>query len=124
MYRERGPDGCKSEVTVVERKQRVIDVLDKHLERSSPSTSRAIDWKDKSAAHSVLVGKTPPDRRESDRLKNNRSDGSALLSSLAGSIYIFVVAVSDCYSFSPSLVMLFGLMTSCVLDFVSKTAVV
>lgn len=73
MYRERGSGGSKSEVTVVDRKQRINDALDKHLERSSPSTSRALNGKDKSA-HSVLMGKAPADHRDSARLKTNCSD--------------------------------------------------
>ncbi|KAK4795969.1 hypothetical protein SAY86_028295 [Trapa natans] len=73
MYRERGPDGCKPEVAVVDRKERIGNVLDKHLERSSPSTSRAVNCKEKSTAHSLLDRKAPPDRRESAYLKNNLS---------------------------------------------------
>ncbi|PKI53531.1 hypothetical protein CRG98_026076 [Punica granatum] len=73
MYRDRGPGGSKSEVGVVDRKQRINDALDKHLERSSPSTSRVINGKDKSA-HSVLLGKAPSDHRDSARLKTNCSD--------------------------------------------------
>ncbi|XP_021646018.2 casein kinase II subunit beta-1 isoform X4 [Hevea brasiliensis] len=70
MYRERGIGGSKTEVGLVDRK-RINDALDKHLERSSPSTSRAIN-KDVSS-QSRLMGKQPPDRK--DLLsKNNSSD--------------------------------------------------
>lgn len=74
MYRERG---FKSEVSSVDRK-RINDALDKQLERSSPSTSRAvgINGRDKQ----VLMGKTtpPPDQRDSrpaSLSKTNCSDG-------------------------------------------------
>ncbi|KAI9087066.1 hypothetical protein K1719_031027 [Acacia pycnantha] len=62
MYRDRGAVGSKSEVSSVDRK-RINDVLDKQLERSSPSTSRTINGKDRSAT-SVLTGKPPPDHRD------------------------------------------------------------
>ena len=78
MYRERG---FKAEVSSVDRK-RINDALDKQLERSSPSTSRAvgINGRDKQA-QSVLMGKamtTPPDQRDSRSAslsKTNCSDG-------------------------------------------------
>ncbi|XP_062073838.1 casein kinase II subunit beta-1-like isoform X2 [Humulus lupulus] len=64
MYRERG---FKPEVSSVDRK-RINDALDKQLERSSPSTSRAvvINGRDKQPL-SMLVGKTaaPSDQRDS-----------------------------------------------------------
>ncbi|KAF7810037.1 casein kinase II subunit beta-1-like [Senna tora] len=63
MYRERGGVvGSKSEVSSVDRK-RINDVLDKQLERSSPSTSRAINGKERSS-QSVLTGKPPHDHRD------------------------------------------------------------
>ncbi|XP_015870945.1 casein kinase II subunit beta-2 isoform X2 [Ziziphus jujuba] len=78
MYRERGLGGAKSEMGSVDRK-RINDALDKQLERSSPSTSRAvaINGRDKTAAQSVLMGKTPPDQRDSrsaSLAKANASD--------------------------------------------------
>lgn len=79
MYKERSGGGVpKSEVVVggADRKQRINinDVLDKHLlERSSPSTSRVINGKDKSP-HTVILGKAPSDHRDSARFKAN-SDG-------------------------------------------------
>ncbi|GLT34674.1 hypothetical protein SLA2020_091770 [Shorea laevis] len=62
-HRERGLGGSKAEVGTVDRK-RINEALDKQLERSSPSTSRAINGKDKSV-HSILAGKLPPDHRDS-----------------------------------------------------------
>ncbi|GKV10760.1 hypothetical protein SLEP1_g22080 [Rubroshorea leprosula] len=62
-HRERGVGGSKAEVGTVDRK-RINEALDKQLERSSPSTSRAINGKDKSV-HSILTGKLPPDHRDS-----------------------------------------------------------
>ncbi|KAF2308358.1 hypothetical protein GH714_000249 [Hevea brasiliensis] len=70
MYRERRIGGSKTEVGLVDRK-RINDALDKHLERSSPSTSRAIN-KDVSS-QSRLMGKQPPDRKD-PLSKNNSSD--------------------------------------------------
>nr|KJB21026.1 hypothetical protein B456_003G178900 [Gossypium raimondii] len=60
MYRgERAAGGSKGEVGSVDRK-RINEALDKQLERSSPSTSRAINGKDKSL-QSLQMGKHPPD---------------------------------------------------------------
>ncbi|TYG91195.1 hypothetical protein ES288_A12G242600v1 [Gossypium darwinii] len=66
MYRgERAAGGSKGEVGSVDRK-RINETLDKQLERSSPSTLRAINGKDKSAnAH--LMGKHPPDHHRDSR---------------------------------------------------------
>ncbi|PSS11594.1 Casein kinase II subunit beta-4 isoform 2 [Actinidia chinensis var. chinensis] len=67
MYRERGGGGSRSEIGQVDRK-RINDALDKHLERSSPSTSRALNGKDKDrlSAQSILTaGKLPHDHRDS-----------------------------------------------------------
>ncbi|XP_058778158.1 casein kinase II subunit beta-1-like isoform X2 [Vicia villosa] len=52
MYR--GGVGSKAEVASVDRK-RINDVLDKQLERSSPSTSRTINGKDRSSSSSLLT---------------------------------------------------------------------
>ncbi|CAN6579598.1 unnamed protein product [Malus baccata var. baccata] len=80
MYRERGLGGSKATEVVgpaADRKQRINDALDKQLERSSPSTSRAINGKDKPL---IMGGKQPPsDRRDSrsasaSLTKNNCSD--------------------------------------------------
>ncbi|XVE57532.1 hypothetical protein DITRI_Ditri04bG0098100 [Diplodiscus trichospermus] len=77
MYRgERVAGGSKGEVGSVDRK-RINEALDKQLERSSPSTSRAINGKDKSA-HSLLAGKHPSDHYRDSRSvslpKGNASD--------------------------------------------------
>ncbi|OMO70104.1 Casein kinase II, regulatory subunit [Corchorus capsularis] len=77
MYRgERPGGGSKGEVGSVDRK-RINEALDKQLERSSPSTSRAINGKDKSA-HSLLMGKHQPDHHRDSRSvslpKANASD--------------------------------------------------
>ncbi|XWS49642.1 hypothetical protein CRYUN_Cryun12cG0020800 [Craigia yunnanensis] len=77
MYRgERAAGGSKGEVGPVDRR-RINEALDKQLERSSPSTSRAINGKDKSV-HSLLVGKHPLDHHRDSRSislpKANASD--------------------------------------------------
>ncbi|XWS62067.1 hypothetical protein CRYUN_Cryun07bG0179100 [Craigia yunnanensis] len=66
MYRgERAAGGSKRVVGSVDRK-RINEALDKQLERSSPSTSRAINGKDKSA-HSLIMGKHPLDHHRDSR---------------------------------------------------------
>lgn len=66
MYRgERAAGGSKGEVGSVDRK-RINEALDKQLERSSPSTSRAINGKDKSS-QSLQMGKHPPDNYRDSR---------------------------------------------------------
>ena len=84
MYRgERAAGGFKGEVGSVDRK-RINEALDKQLERSSPSASRAINGKDKSA-HSLLIGKHPPDHHRDSRSvslpKANASDGIDIITS-------------------------------------------
>ncbi|KAJ0105201.1 casein kinase II subunit beta-1-like isoform X2 [Pistacia vera] len=74
MYKER-VGGSKSEVVGSVDRKRINDALDKQLERSSPSTSRAtINGKDLS----VLMGKHPADHHRDARAasltKNNASD--------------------------------------------------
>ncbi|KAI9087030.1 hypothetical protein K1719_030991 [Acacia pycnantha] len=65
MYRvQGGVVGSKSEVGSVDRK-RINDVLDKQLERSSPSTSRAIRAKDRSSEQLLFPSKLPSDPRDS-----------------------------------------------------------
>ncbi|XP_024030636.1 casein kinase II subunit beta-2 [Morus notabilis] len=65
MYRER-VGGSKTEVGPVDRK-RINEALDKQLERSSPSTSRAagINGRDSKQTQAVLMGKAQPDQRDS-----------------------------------------------------------
>ncbi|KAL2892605.1 putative casein kinase II subunit beta-4 [Bienertia sinuspersici] len=81
MHRERGNFGGgsskSSEIASIDRK-RINDVLDKHLERTSPSTSRGFSSnpKDKDfrvSASSNSVGKMPPDYSALNNNKN-RSD--------------------------------------------------
>eukprot|EP00257_Ricinus_communis_P015730 XP_015573699.1 casein kinase II subunit beta-1 isoform X8 [Ricinus communis] len=78
MYRERGISGSKMEV-VVDRK-RINDALDKHIERSSPSTSTLIKGKD---YKSFLVGKQhqqqsqPSDFNDDPFSKNNNNNNNA-----------------------------------------------
>ncbi|KAK3434682.1 putative casein kinase II subunit beta-4 [Eucalyptus grandis] len=88
MYKDRGGGGggvsSKSEVVVgvgggADRKQRINihEVLDKHLlERSSPSTSRVVNGKDKPSPHAVILGKAPSDHRDSARFKANSDEES------------------------------------------------
>ncbi|KAJ0112765.1 hypothetical protein Patl1_00055 [Pistacia atlantica] len=67
MYRDRG-GGAKSEIVggSLDRK-RINDALDKHLEKSSPSTSRALSSKDKDrlSVPSTSTGKSQLDHRDS-----------------------------------------------------------
>ena len=67
MHRERGvAAGSKAEMASIDRK-RINDALDKHLERSSPSTSKGLNGKDKDrvSAQSTLIGKPPPHQNDS-----------------------------------------------------------
>ncbi|RWW23725.1 hypothetical protein BHE74_00023627 [Ensete ventricosum] len=63
MYRERGGCGSKVEIGAVDRK-RINDALDKHLEKSSPSTSRFLNGKEKDrlSVLSTSSGKQPEHR--------------------------------------------------------------
>ncbi|XP_027359766.1 casein kinase II subunit beta-1-like isoform X5 [Abrus precatorius] len=70
MYRERVGVGSKSEVASVDRK-RINDVLDKQLERSSPSTSRAINGKDRSSSSLLSANK---DHRDSRSTSESETD--------------------------------------------------
>ncbi|KAL2902852.1 Casein kinase II subunit beta-1 [Bienertia sinuspersici] len=78
MYKDRG---SKAEMGAVDRK-RINDALDKHLERSSPSTSKGLNGKDKDrlSAQSIISansGKQPSDQRDSRSValsKNRCSD--------------------------------------------------
>lgn len=68
MYRERGIGGSKAEAATGVDRRRINEALDKQLERSSPSTSRTggggINGRDKQLK-AVLLGKAPPDQRDS-----------------------------------------------------------
>lgn len=77
MYREQGGVGSKAEVASVDRK-RINDVLDKQLERSSPSTSRTINGgKDRSSSSSLLTVKDHRDPRSNTLSKNASDDALA-----------------------------------------------
>ncbi|KAH9733522.1 hypothetical protein WN944_017816 [Citrus x changshan-huyou] len=68
MYRDRGGGASKSEIVAgpLDRK-RINDALDKHLEKTSPSTSRALSSKDKErlSVPSTSAGKSQLDHRDS-----------------------------------------------------------
>lgn len=71
MYRDRGSVGSKSEIASLDRK-RINDALDKHLEKSSPSTSKGGGGgkeKDNNRlsipSSSSLKQQQPPDHRDS-----------------------------------------------------------
>ncbi|WOL06116.1 casein kinase II subunit beta-4 [Canna indica] len=72
MYRDKGGNGSKVDTGAVDRK-RINDALDKHLEKSSPSTSRGLIGKDKERLlmPSAASGKQPDHRPLS---KNKCSD--------------------------------------------------
>ncbi|KAF5935757.1 hypothetical protein HYC85_026886 [Camellia sinensis] len=71
MYRDRGGGGSRSEMGPVDRK-RINDALDKHLERSSPSTSRSFNAKDKDR----LSAQPTPDHRDSRSASLPENKGS------------------------------------------------
>ncbi|CAM8885330.1 unnamed protein product [Rhodiola kirilowii] len=73
MQRDRGIGGSKLEIGVVDRR-RIDDVLDKHLQRVSPSSSKGGKDKEKmssvgAGAESLLIGKQVVDQKDS-LLKN------------------------------------------------------
>ncbi|RRT33972.1 hypothetical protein B296_00056403, partial [Ensete ventricosum] len=80
MYRDRGLSGPKAETGAVGRK-RISDALDKHLEKTSPSTSRGLNSKAMDWFHvpPTSVGKQPEHRehRSAAPSKNKCSDGTA-----------------------------------------------
>ncbi|XP_073102373.1 casein kinase II subunit beta-1 isoform X2 [Elaeis guineensis] len=78
MYRDRGARGSKSEIGPLDRK-RINDALDKHLEKSSPSTSRGLNGREKErlSVLSTSAGKQPDhhrDQRSAPLSKNKCSD--------------------------------------------------
>lgn len=86
MYRDRGSGGSRPEMGQVDRK-RINAALDKHLERSSPSTSRALigKEKDRSSAQSMSTGgKPPPDLVETKR-SDEESETDSEESDVSGS---------------------------------------
>lgn len=79
-HRDRGGGSSKSELVggPFDRK-RLNDALDKHLEKSSPSTSRGFNRKDKerSSVPSTSTGKSQLDHRDSRSapLSKGKCDG-------------------------------------------------
>ncbi|CAJ1928779.1 unnamed protein product [Sphenostylis stenocarpa] len=99
MYRERGGVGSKSEVTSADRK-RINDVLDKQLERSSPSTSRAatINGKDRSSSSSLLAA--AKDSRSTSvtapiSKNSNASDGSRFLPLSRSDLFLLPISPTE-----------------------------
>jgi len=86
MYKDRLSKGEMGTTTTVDRK-RINEALDKHLERSSPSTSRGLNGKDKDRVSTQSIisgssGKQPSDQRDSRSVslpKNRCSDGKFIL---------------------------------------------
>lgn len=82
MYRDRGLGGgmsaAKAEIGTVDRK-RINDALDKHLEKSSPSTSRGVNGKEKErpSVPSTSAGKQHD--HPAGLSKNKCSDGELFL---------------------------------------------
>ncbi|KAI5417693.1 casein kinase 2 regulatory subunit [Lathyrus oleraceus] len=76
MYKERGFSASKSE-----DRKRINDVLDKQLERSSPSTSRPIN------------GKTNKDRENNNTIKDPRSASVSKTSNI--SVYVYALAAEE-----------------------------
>lgn len=74
MHRERTGVASRSEIRSQDRK-RINDALDKHLEKSSPSTSKALSKdKDKMSMASSSIGKQPDHRDQRNLAKNKLSD--------------------------------------------------
>ncbi|KAH8521386.1 hypothetical protein H0E87_002434 [Populus deltoides] len=73
MYRERGIGVSKTDVD--HRKQRISDVLDKHLDRSSPSSSRPTNGKD---LFLFMNKQQPPDHNNIDQLLSKDNNASVV----------------------------------------------
>ncbi|KAG6792081.1 hypothetical protein POTOM_001224 [Populus tomentosa] len=73
MYRERGIGVSKTDVD--HRKQRISDVLDKHLDRSSPSSSRPTNGKD---LFLFMNKQQPPDHNNIDHLLSKDNNASVV----------------------------------------------
>jgi len=83
MYKDRLSKGEMGTTTTVDRK-RINEALDKHLERSSPSTSKGFNGKDKDrmSVQSIMSGSSgrqPSDQRSIPLSKNRCSDGQFFL---------------------------------------------
>lgn len=86
MYKERGI-GSKSEIGPIDRK-RINDALDRHLERSSPSTSRGLKDKYRVSLPSTSSGKHPdqlPGSMPENKCSNEESDTDSEESDVSGS---------------------------------------
>lgn len=97
MYRERVGGSSKSEIVggPLDRK-RINDALDKHLEKSSPSTSKGLSSKDKErlSVPSTSTGKSQLDHRDTrvaSLPKNKCSDGQLLFSLVKSFCYLSTV---------------------------------
>ncbi|CAL9077494.1 unnamed protein product [Musa acuminata var. zebrina] len=87
MYRDRGGCGSRVEIGAVDRK-RINDALDKHLEKSSPSTSRFLNGKEKDrlSVLSTSSGKQPEHRLVSkNKCSNEESETDSEESDVSGS---------------------------------------
>jgi hypothetical protein len=77
MYnKDRGYVVSKGEVTGILDRKRINEALDKHLEKSSPSTSRGFNGKDKDR---LVVPSTSSGKQSQDPRKNKASDGGIIL---------------------------------------------
>ncbi|RVW14974.1 Casein kinase II subunit beta-2 [Vitis vinifera] len=92
MYRERGGGSSKSEIVggPLDRK-RINDALDKHLEKSSPSTSKGLSSKDKErlSVPSTSAGKSQLDHRDTRAAslpKNKCSDAGIVFFGFGGKL--------------------------------------
>lgn len=93
MYRDRGGGSSKSEIVggPLDRK-RINDALDKHLEKSTPSTSRA--FKDKaipSTSAGSGAGKSHQQHLDHRATKNKCSDGKALIPFSLGKMFFLLI---------------------------------
>ncbi|XP_073002096.1 putative casein kinase II subunit beta-4 isoform X1 [Typha latifolia] len=72
MYRDRGLGVAKTEIASLDRK-RINDALDKHLEKSSPSTSRGFNGKEKDRLFVPSISSAKKmDRRDEISLSKNK----------------------------------------------------
>lgn len=97
MYRDRGGGGSSKAGEMLDRK-RINDALDKHLEKSSPSTSRNKGSAVAVPSTSAAAGKhvDPRDTRSSSALtasKNKLSDGALFVSLFLIFFFFLVVCV-------------------------------
>ncbi|KAK6918677.1 Casein kinase II, regulatory subunit, partial [Dillenia turbinata] len=93
MYRDRGGGSSKSEMAHVDRK-RINDALDKHLEKSSPSTSKALSLglnanttkdKDRLSVPSTSAGKPSSSSFSKTKCSDEESETDSEESDVSGS---------------------------------------